>query len=188
MRRKSEKRYKLSFQKACGLNIRALKLWWRNYPSLFLAAVINDLFSVLPPYVGIYLSAKIITELAGNRNPQVLTRLVLITLIVTTSLELIGWGISRWRDWEFSGNFDKAQKFFTQKLIHMDYQSFDDSSTHELYSKVEHSPTWVGGGIGESIYQWEALLFAVMQVIGAISLSVSLFTLRVPQSAGVLPS
>ncbi|MEA4832690.1 MAG: ABC transporter ATP-binding protein [Oscillospiraceae bacterium] len=186
MQQKSKKIYKLSLRKACELNIRSLKLWWKNYPSLFRAALINDLFSILPPYAGIYLSAKIITELAGGRDPQDLARLVVITLIVTTSLELVGWGISRWRDWEFSGNYDKALNFFTKKLLHMDYQSLDSAMTHDLLSRVENNPTWVGGGIGESIYQWETLLFAIMQIIGAVSLSVSLFTLRVPQSAGIL--
>lgn len=67
---------KLTRREALKLNYRALVIWQRLCPRLLLSIAASSAFQALSPYVTIWLSARIINELAGNRNPKELLRLV----------------------------------------------------------------------------------------------------------------
>ncbi len=57
----------LSWKDALKRNGRAWKTIGRNQPGLFGATALSAIFDGLGPYVTIYLSARIIEELAGER-------------------------------------------------------------------------------------------------------------------------
>ena len=64
--------HNLSNWKAVKLNCRAIAVWQKLCPGLFLSILTSSVFQALSPYVTIWLSARIIEELAGNRNPKIL--------------------------------------------------------------------------------------------------------------------
>ena len=70
----------LSWKKAIGINNRAFALLYRRWPQMLISRLARVIWSALTPYVGIYLSALVIDELAGARDPERLRNLVLITL------------------------------------------------------------------------------------------------------------
>ena len=70
-----------SLMEAIKLSIRGYKLWWDKYPAMFTSTAVCAAVSALTPYVGIYLSAQIINEIAGERDASTLTRLVLAALM-----------------------------------------------------------------------------------------------------------
>ena len=53
--------------KAFKINVRAFKLLYERYPQMMLSRLFTEIWNSLTPYVGIYLSALIIGELAGCR-------------------------------------------------------------------------------------------------------------------------
>ena len=57
------------WREALKLNTRALKLFYQYYPQIILSRFFSVIWISLTPYVEIYLSALIIDELAGNKNP-----------------------------------------------------------------------------------------------------------------------
>lgn len=61
---KMEKR--MSWSKIFKLNNRVFRLFYKRYPQVILSWLINVVWRALVPYVGIFLSALIIDELAGN--------------------------------------------------------------------------------------------------------------------------
>ena len=71
----------LTWREAWKLNSRAFALIYRRYPRMIKSRLVCVVWDALTPYVGIYLSALLITELTEARNPSVLTGLVLIILI-----------------------------------------------------------------------------------------------------------
>lgn len=177
---------KLPLREALTLNRRAFKLWYRQYPMMFVSSTLYAVISSLTPYVGIYLSARIIDELAGPRNPRTLTSLVALALISAAALSLLNAGLSRWKNCRNSAFYQKRVKFYTDKTLDMDFCSLDDPKTHDLRSQIMQNDRWSGWGIGRVVFYFESCVNAVIRIAGAVALTASLFTRKVPEHAGRL--
>ena len=91
---------KLSYREAIKLNYRSITVWQKFCPGLFLSILLSSGFEALSPYVTIWLSARIIGELAGRRNPQELLRLVILQLASEAILALAGGIVNRWKNYK----------------------------------------------------------------------------------------
>ncbi len=184
MKKKSSKQP--TFREGIALNKRAFDLWRQAHPMLFVSSAFYKIVSSLTPYVGIYLSAQIINELAGSRNPQVLKPLVLITLISTVFLSLLIGVLDRWKNCQYYEHHYKRQKIYMDKMLDMDFCSLDDQKTHDLRSQIRQNEQWNGWGIERILYYFDSGVGALFSIAGAIALTVSLFTNQVPSDAGKL--
>lgn len=177
---------KTTVNEAYKLNKRALHIWWSKYPKIFISSSIYALFSSLIPFVAIYLSAKIINELAGGRDAEILSTLVAITLIATSLLSIAKAILQHWKNSEHSCLYHKEQKIFSDKLLSMDFSSVDDPYTSDLICQINQNENWSGWGLKRLIDNYEKLLSSIIQICGAITLTVSLFTSSVPEKSGTL--
>lgn len=176
----------LSWREAWQINRRAFGLIYRAYPQMFLSRIICVVWDALTPYVGIWLSAKIIGELSGDRNPDTLTRLVLATLISAALISLAGAFLSKWRDDQCVGMYFKVRQIFTKKLLDMDFVNIDDTKTHELLSTINQNANGGGWGLYRVIGNYESIISAVITLLGGAALTATLFTRQVPREAGSL--
>ncbi len=78
----------ISWSSTYKINYRAIKLIYRHYPKMVLSHFFSIIWTALTPYVGIYLSALIIGELAGEKDTKRLTGLVCFTLITEAVIAL----------------------------------------------------------------------------------------------------
>ncbi len=176
---------KMTIKEAFHWNRRALMIWWKREPKMFFSILSSSIVSGVVPFVGIYFSAQIINELAGRRNPQRLWELVIITLTVTSVLSFVKAGLNRWRSvYQDSSNFFKENKIYFDKMLAMDYCDVENSGTHDLLFRVEQNRQWTGWGIKKIVGQFEALVSGVICIAGAVTMTVSLFTLQIPEHAG----
>ncbi len=180
---KKEKKL-MDWREALKLNKRAYALIYSRCPKMIISRLICIAWDALTPYVGVYLSALLITELSGERDRAVLTKLVLLVLLSAAFISLVGAFLHRWRNIECSTLYYKTQMVFTEKMMSMDYQDADDPKTHQLYSTIEQNRNGGGRGLNQVYGQVEGVLSAILTMLGGVSLTVSLFTSRVPESAG----
>ncbi len=166
------------------LNRRAFSLIYKRCPRMIVSRLMSIIWDALTPYVDIYLSALLITELTGTRNPSVLTRLVLIILCSAAVISLVAAFLHKWRDTECAGLYYKVQLIFSEKTMSMDYADADDAKTHELYNTIEQNRNGGGWGLNRVYGHIEGLLSAFLTLFGGIALTISLFTSRVPESSG----
>lgn len=185
MKKKNEKKL-LSWKEAYIVNQKAFHLIYRQYPQMFASRILFIIWSALTPYVGIYLSARIIEELSTSRNPKTLTALVLITLLSAALISLISAFLIKWRDTQCAGMYFKVQQIFTKKLLDMDFVSIDDTKTHEKLSTIKQNQNGGGWGLYEVIGHYESLISALVTLFGGAALTVTLFTRSVPEDAGSL--
>ena len=82
---------------------------------MLLSRLICVVWDSLTPYIGIYLSALLITELTEGRNPSVLIRLVLIILLSAAVISLAATFLHKWRDVACAGLYYKIQQIFSKK-------------------------------------------------------------------------
>ena len=174
----------LTWRESWKLNRRAFSLIYKRYPHIIISRLVCVVWDALTPYIGIYLSALLITELTQGRNPSVITNLVLIILLSAAFISLAAAFLHKWRDIACAGLYYKIQQIFSEKMISMDYPDADNPKTHELYNTIDQNRNGGGWGLNQVYGHIEAILSAILTLLGGFALTVSLFTSRVPDSAG----
>lgn len=174
----------MSVGETVRLNNRALSIFYKHYPQMVLSRFISVIWNALTPYVGIYFSALVIDELAGGQDSGRLRFFVLITLASAAVIALISALLNKWKEAQNAGLWRKVDYLLFEKLLDMDYVSLDETKTAELLSTIRQNQGGTGWGLHRVIQNYEALCSSVFTLLGGISLTVSLFVSRVPESAG----
>ncbi len=174
------------FRLAWERNLRAWKIWWKICPKFFVSSIFHSVFKALSPYVTIWLSAQIINELAGSKNPERLFQLVLIQLISTALLALCTGMLNRWYNYETDSMKRKSDRIWMEKMMKLDYADIDRQYVYDLYSQVKQNEKWSFWGFYKSADIFQKMVLATLRIFGGIALSVSLFVLPVPADSGML--
>ncbi len=180
-----EKNKKLkSWGEMLRINNRAFKIFCKRYPGMILSRFIYVIWTAFTPYVGIYLSALVIDELAADRNIERLKFLVLLTLGFAALTAFGSAFLNKWKETQNAGIWFKVKHIFSEKLLDMDYANLDATETAELLSMISQNQNGGNWGLFRMIKNYEVLCSSVLTIFGGISLTVSLFMSRVPKSAG----
>lgn len=173
---------KMTIKKSFKINFRAIKLMFKEYPQMFVSKLLCVIWNSLTPYVSIYLSALIIDEIATNKDKERLKLLILITLLSSVIIALVKALLNRWMSIQNNGRYFKNMNIFNKKILEMDYEKCDDTKTFDLLSTILQNQNGGGYGLNKIFYQFDRLISSILTIGGGIVLSVSLFTLKVPES------
>lgn len=177
---------KVSFKQAFLLHKRALKLLSGRVRQLFQSYTIYCLVSALVPYAGIWFSARIIDELAGQRRAEILWSLVVATVVITAVLTLLTDALHHWKMARRATMFQYLRKIYADKIMSMDFCVLDNPKTHEEYATIRENDWFAGWGLTRVIFYYEDGMCALFRILGAVMLTASLFTIPVSASAGKL--
>ena len=114
-----------SFIRAWKLNMRALKLLHGEMPGWFTATILNGLLTAAAPYAAIWFSARLIAELCGGRDVNVLTRYVILILASSALLMLLKAMASRRVEAEDETKYFGVRNIFIKKMLSMDFVDAD---------------------------------------------------------------
>lgn len=179
-----ENKKKVSSREAWRLHRRAAKLFYAERPALHAVNWLYAAFKSLSPYVLIWLSAQIIGELTGARDAHRLTVLAVAAVAAAALLPLITAALGRRQTVLYDNSFYINQKIYANKLLDMDFPRLDDPKTHDDLSQILQNENWSGYGLGRVLDVETKLPMSVFGVLGVVALTVTLFTQRVPESAG----
>ena len=175
----------MSNKEAIKIHRKAFADVHRLCPRLFPSILLYSLVEAVSPYVTIYLSARLIDELAGLRRPSVLWGWVAWTVGAGCALMLLRACLLRWKKVEEEVFAIKQEQLFAKKFFSMDFADIDKQSTYDLRSQVLQNQRWGNWGIGKLASLAQEVSTALLGILSAVFLSVSLFMLPVPeQSAG----
>ncbi len=175
-----------ALREALRIHLRALREINRRCPGLFLRTFLANLLKGVTPYVTIWLSARIINELAGPCRAEVLWKLVFITLFAEAALGLLHSALEQWSQAGELIFSEQCSQMIAEKMLDMDFADADCQKTHDLCSQIRQNENWMGWGMGPLYELVTKLTHACVGILGAVALSVSLFVLPVPQGAGKL--
>ncbi len=173
-----------SWREAWKLNNRAFALLYQKYPRMVYPRILSVIWRTITPYISIYLSAQIVGELAESKDVGRLKELVLLTLMAEVLIALVGALLVKWNNCENAASHFKIDLLYVQKLLKMDFMDIDNSKTHDLLYKIRQFYNGGGWGIVRVLRIYEELFSALLTILFGIVLTVSLFTSRVPGSAG----
>ncbi len=174
----------LSWKEAMRLNRRAFLLICQKDQKAVISRMVSVVWNALTPYVGIYLSAQLLSALTEGAAADTVTRLVLLNLVSAAVLSLAGAFLNKWKQTESACQYYKVMQFLSDKVMTMDYADADCSSTWALYDNIEQNRWCLGMGMGNTCSHVEKLLSAILTFSGGAALTISLFTSPVPDSAG----
>ena len=182
-----ENKKRMSGAEAFQINNRAFMMTYKRYPQMVLSNLIDTVWSSLSPYVSIYFSALVIDELVGNRDVERLKFLVAAILVLTVVISLISAFLTKWKRTQCPGYWFRNQQMeqiFSEKLFNMDFGDIDDTKTHELLSSIRQNQNSGGWGLTHLMGNYNSLISSILTILGGITLTVSLFVSKVPESEG----
>ena len=177
---------KVSLKRAFATNHRALKLIYKHYPQMVVSQLLSVVWNALMPYVGIFLSALVIDELAGGRDVKRLQMLVIITLASAAVIALGTAFLNKWKETQNAGWWLKIEHIVSEKMLDTDYVNLDDTHTAEMLSTIRQNFNGGGWGLGQVLECYKELCSSIFTILGGLALTVSLFAIKVPGDAGTL--
>ena len=181
-----KKEKKMPLGEAFRLTARGYRVWWCEQPQMMVSAFAISLMQESRRYVALYLAARLIDEIAGTRNAQTMFILVAVTLGSSVVLTLLQDIFQHWRDRHFEMMGHRRQIIYADKLLSMDFPTLDNPHTHDLFAQIMQNENWYGGGFGRLYWSSRYISQSIIGIIGAVALSVTLFTQQVPEAAGWL--
>ena len=175
---------KITMRETFQIHWRAFKDVRRYCPGAFGVSILYGAAAALSPYVTVYLSARIINELAGARRPGVLWPLAVLAVASAAALTFVTGALLRWKTAKEAQFLERKNRVFADKMMSMDFADIDKTETHDLRSQIAQSENWAGFGFYRFWDQFEKVAQGLAGILGAAVLTVSLFTLPVPASAG----
>ena len=176
---------RIPLREALRLHQRAFLMLNGYCPGFYLFTALKAVVSSVIPYVTVFFSARIIDELAGPRRPDMLGRWVLLTILTSAALGLISALLSKQMNvrWE-RYSWQSMYQCFIDHFLTTDYVNMDKQEARDQYSQIMQNMQWSGLGLGQVRSIFEALVRAVIGILGAVALTAGLLMTRVPQSAG----
>lgn len=171
-----------TWKETFALHGRCFKDIYSYCPQKFWASGLYALIAALSPYVTVYLSARIINELAHHRRPEILMKWVLLTLVLEAVIGLLKAIATRWISAVNTIYNPKKERIYFNKFFDMDYADVDNQEVRDLRSQIRQSESWFGWGINMALFDMQSVLHYGFGVIGAIALTVSMFTMMVPET------
>ncbi len=171
---------KTSFKDAISINLKAFKIHYKHFPKTIISIALHQIVTAISPYIAIFISARIIEELAGNKDPQVLWRLVIISLIAGALTALLTAISNRWKNVHNpSEHYIFLGDIYRKKRMEMDYCVTDSQKVKDLRSKIKQDINWGRWGFHYTIYIFEILVHSIISILSAVALTASLFTSKV---------
>ena len=174
---------RLSRRDAVKYNLRAFQTIYATRKKVLALRMRKLAFAALTPYLGIRLSALLLDELAGARDPHRLTALVLWIIGSAAVITLVQSLLDRWHDAEQAGMYIHISHLMSDKMRRMDFVDIDSPKTHALLSTIAQNQNGGGWGMHRVTHNFNNLWMAILQLGGGIAMTVSLFISRVPDSA-----
>ena len=175
-----------SKESVIALNIRAARLIGGRRKWLIPGILLSSLFNNLSPYITIYMSAKIVNELAGGRNTQRLMSLVLFAIIADLTAIIVGRLFTKLVDYEKQSFEFCEMRMFIEHGFNLDFAHLEDPDIRKRRRKIDESKNINSFGIWRALYDLQNISEAFIQIILSICFTSSLFILMIKQAGDMI--
>lgn len=173
---------KITIRQGAQYALREWKIFWKLSPRFFYATFACAALTALSPYATVWLSAQLVGELAGGRDPHRLMVLVCWILGVTAVLTLARSAATHWKEAETDTMWRLHDKTYMEKQMTLDYVDEDSQQVYDMYSQIQQNGNLSGVGGIVCILQVEKIATALFQILGGVVLSWGLFASAVPDA------
>ncbi len=177
----AEKKERLSFRAAAACSRRGFAIWRKYAPEVFLIYTLKPAVTALAPYLPLYFTARLVNAIVGGGDGARAWAMLAALLASMAAVGAIEAAAACWCGaWEHSSLWPAFNRIFFDKLLSMDYCDVDEPKTQALLTQIMQNNNWGAWGLNKLTLLMEHMTEAVFRILGAVALSVSLFTLPVP--------
>ena len=177
---------KRSFQYHLSREIRAIRMLHGVTPQFFPIVTLNAIVKAVLPYATVFLSARILTELATLRRPNVLWKWVIVSILATALLSVLRSFFMEREETLLNDIYGRKELLFSEKAMSMDFADADRQEVRSLRAQVAQNEQWGGLGLINAAIVYKQFVGALTGIFSGIALTVRLFATPVPESAGKL--
>lgn len=177
---------KVSMHHAVRMHLRGIKELHKIQPHFFPVLTLYCIVKAISPYLTVFLSAQILKELVLLRRADVLWRWVVASVFCAGATAIAIAVLGKRYGTLMSDLWGRKEIIFIRKMFSMDFSELDKQETHDLRAQVKQNETWSGWGLMKIQEIYESVMSSIIGIISGIVLTASLFTSRVPESAGCL--
>jgi len=182
------KNEKMTMKEILTLTKRGYQVWWQENPLIFISIAFHSLSKGVAPYVAIFFTARIIDEIAGAQDADVLRNLVIWALVWALVIGVLVAISKRMRNTHMEQLWFMHEKIISNKSLSMDFISVDDDRMKDLKSQISQNSNWGAWGLQILVHIFEQLTSGLVTAISAIVLTWPFFTATIPPNSGVLES
>lgn len=147
-------------------------------PGLMKAKVVSASVEALSPFVTIWFSAKIINEIAGAKNGNVLALYVLLTLGIHFLFSMIKNTMDKVIAEKESGMWNYFAKIFSDKQMSIDFVDLEDIDIQKQKQKAQENLFMFGNGLAQLVWDTPDIVKVLVGIAASISLTASLFAAK----------
>lgn len=177
---------KTTLRRAAAVHLRAIRELHRVTPQHFPVLTLYCLFGAITPYVTVFFSARVLTELATLRRAEILWRWVLAGVLCTGFAAVAKAALHRRCNTLLNDLYGRKEMLFVHKIFRLDYSELDKQENHDLREQIKQNEQWSGWGLMRVHEIYSGAVTGILGLLSGTVLTVSLFTAPVPNSAGWL--
>ena len=177
---------KTTLRRAAAVHLRAIRELHRVTPQHFPVLTLYCLFGAITPYVTVFFSARVLTELATLRRAEILWRWVLAGVLCTGFAAIAKAALHRRCNTLLNDLYGRKEMLFVHKIFRLDYSELDKQENHDLREQIKQNEQWSGWGLMHVPQLYSGAVTGLLGLLSGAALTVSLFTAPVPNSAGWL--
>ena len=175
-----------TLRRAAAVHLRAIRELHRVTPQHFPVLTLYCLFGAITPYVTVFFSARVLTELATLRRAEILWRWVLAGVLCTGFAAVAKAALHRRCNTLLNDLYGRKEMLFVHKIFRLDYSELDKQENHDLREQIKQNEQWSGWGLMRVHEIYSGAVTGILGLLSGAALTVSLFTAPVPNSAGWL--
>ena len=177
---------KVSMRHAAAMHLRGIKELRKVSPKFFPILTLYCIFDAITPYVTVFFSAQILTELATQRRAASLWQWVLAGVLCVGTAAIAKAMLYRRYNTLLNDLYGRKEILFIHKMFDLDFSELDKQETHDLRAQIKQNENWSDWGLMRVHESYSAAVTSITGLLSGAALTVSLFTSPVPDSAGRL--
>jgi ATP-binding cassette subfamily B protein len=171
--------------KRFALTRRAFEIQWKINRKFFLSKVFYGILSTLSPFVAIWFSARLLSELAGQCRLEKLVLWAVCAACAGFLIRLLTSSAEHWKNANELTYWHRAEHLYAEKMQSMDYEDVEDASVHELRSQIDQNDNYSRFGLNRPLWEVNEIISALTGILASAIMTVSLFHSKVSIGYGM---
>ena len=177
---------KVTIRHAVSSHLRGIKELHKVSPKFFPLLTLHCFFSAIFPYISVFFSAQILTELATLRRADILWKWVIAGVLCVGVVSILKAFLQRRYNTLLNDLWGRKEILFIHKMFSLDFSELDKQENHDLRAQIQQNENWADWGLMMVQEVYESFMISVIGIFSGIALTITLFSSPVPNDSGWL--
>ena len=177
---------KVTIRHAVSSHLRGIKELHKVSPKFFPLLTLHCFFSAIFPYISLFFSAQILTELATLRRADILWKWVIAGVLCVGVVSILKAFLQRRYNTLLNDLWGRKEILFIHKMFSLDFSELDKQENHDLRAQIQQNENWADWGLMMVQEVYESFMISVIGIFSGIALTITLFSSPVPNDSGWL--